>query len=164
MSESNQPQVIDYAKPRRRVRRPWTRVDVLTCVIAVALVVIVASGGRRIVGFRYGVSINNAAPICPDQVIAQNGTTITLADGRVFTLSRVDPQTLTAELNDAQNMVFVDTAAGVVYGRFRRSYCGFDFPSQFITIPLIRKEFPSHGRQVIAPLANAPTPRQAAGR
>jgi hypothetical protein len=116
-------------------------------------------GGMRVVGFEYGVFVNNAATICPDQVTAQVGSTITLADGRSFRLQG-DPQWLASELTRAENMVFVDTANGVVYGRYRRLYCGFSRPqrSQLITIPLRRKDLTSHGREVIAAIANPTAP------
>jgi hypothetical protein len=113
----------------------------------------VRPGGTRIVGFEYGVSVNNSATICPDRVVRQTGTTIHLADGRSFKLDG-DAQQLAGELARAENRVFVDTANGVVYGRFRRGYCGCSKPqnSQVITIPLIRKDLPSHGREIIAAL------------
>jgi hypothetical protein len=116
-------------------------------------------GGMRVVGLEYGVFVNNAATICPDQVTAQVGSTITLADGRSFRLD-ADPQWLAGELTRAENMVFVDTANGVVYGRFLRLYCGFSRPqrSQLITIPLRRKDLPSHGREVIAELDESARP------
>lgn len=126
-------------------------------VVAVVAASFVSIGGTRLVGFRYGVFTNNAAIVCPDRVAAQDGTTITLADGRSFQLQRTDPETLAMELKDAENCVLVDATQGVLYARFRRQYCGFDRPqrSQIITIPLIRKDLPSHGMQPIAGIAQA---------
>ncbi len=107
----------------------------------------------RVVGFRYGAYVDNSLTVCPDQVVSQAGATITLADGRSFRLDE-DPQALAGDLSRAENQVFVDVANGVVYGRFRRAYCGFDWPerSQLVTLPLIRKVLPSHGREIIAEL------------
>jgi hypothetical protein len=129
-------------------------------VVAVTLAAgpFVPVGGMRLLGFQYGVFTNNAATVCPDRVASQHGTTITLADGRVFRVERIDPQTLAGELEHAENAVRVDSADGVLYGRFRREYCGFSLPQrcQLITIPLIRKDLTSHGMQPIARIVQAP--------
>jgi hypothetical protein len=128
--------------------------------IAVAAAPFVSIGGTRLIGFRYGVFTNNATTVCRDRVVAQNGTTITLSDDRSFQLQGIDPETLTMELKDAEHCVLVDTSNGVLYGRFQRAYCGFDRPQscQLITIPLIRKDLPSHGMKPIAGIAQASTP------
>ena len=128
-------------------------------VLAIAGGSLVSIGGTRLVGFRYGVFTNNAATVCQDRVVAQNGTMITLADGRDLQLERIDPETLATELKDAENWVQVDPAKRVLYARFRCQYCGFDRPqaSQLITIPLVRKDLPSHSIQPIAGIAPRPT-------
>jgi hypothetical protein len=120
-------------------------------------------GGMRLVGFQYGVFVDHSTTVCPDQVVSQNGTTITLSDGRSFRLGRTNPEVLAGELARAENRVFVDTAGGVVYGRFRRDYCGFSRPerSQIITLPLVRKDLPSHGRDVIASIDHPATTKPA---
>jgi hypothetical protein len=114
-------------------------------------VTFVRPGGMHLVGIQYDVFVNNAATVCPDQVISQNGRTIALADGRSFDID-LDPEWLAAELSRAEDRVFVDTVNGVLYGRYARSCCGFSRPqrSQLVTLPLIRKDLPSHGRTVIA--------------
>jgi len=132
------------------VKRPWV---ILTAVaLSLGAAPFLRLGDTRVVGFRYSVFINNAATICPDQVVWQDGTTIGLSDGRRFVLDHIDSATLAGELHRAEYQVFIDPADGMVYALFRRSYCGFSRPerSQIVTIPLVRKDLPSHGRHAIA--------------
>ena len=142
---------VSYETPSRTRRRRWPYVIAGTVVVILTIGPFLHLGGKRVVGFEYGVTVNNATSICPDQVTKQAGNMIYLADGRSFTLDHTDAESLAGDLARAENMVFVDTKEGIVYGRYRCGYCGFGpGSSQLITIPLIRREMPTHGRKIIA--------------
>ncbi|CAN5551994.1 hypothetical protein BH10PLA1_BH10PLA1_10540 [soil metagenome] len=107
--------------------------------------------GTRLLGYQYGVWVNNAATICPITVVSQNGNVLSLSDGRTIEMLDTSPANYAYELSSGSNLIYLDAATNRVYTRFRRDYCGFSNPSrcQLITIPLVRHELPSHGRQCI---------------
>ena len=150
--DRTEPLIIAYAIPTRR--RPRWVMLIVTLAIVLTATPFVKVGGRQLVGFHYGVMVNNSAALCPDTVVSQVGSTIILSDGRTFHLQSYFPARLTAQLGEAQNLVFVDTKNGVVYGRVSRQFCGFSRPQncQIVTIPLIRDDLVLYHRTEIAEL------------
>jgi hypothetical protein len=147
-----------FSYPAPRPARHWLlrrlAVVALSLVVLTPFVLLLDLAGARPIGFSYGVSVNNAATICPDTVVSQSGQTITLSDGRTFRVD-LDADNLAWRLTDAENRVWVDEATGEVFGLSHIRYCGFSRPEsrQWVTIALFKKELPSHTRKYITSVA-----------
>lgn len=133
-------------------------------VILIALLAVLAATpfleyrGMRIVGFRYGVFVNNSATVAPDTVVHLDGARITLADGRAFDVTGRDAEAIAAEMTYCNSRVRV---TGEDLRTMRPvEYCGFDRPqrSQWLTIPLIRVDLPVYKERDFAWVSPAPPP------
>jgi hypothetical protein len=111
-----------------------------TIAVLVTFAVFGSWGGQRIVGFRYGVLVNNLATECPNTVVSVDGSRVTLDDGRVVVVKGPQAQWLDAELKECENRVRYDASEKTLYTMRRVAFCGFDRPQrcQLITIPLKR--------------------------
>lgn len=114
---------------------------ILAAVIAVGAVVpLPPLGGQRIVGFRYGVIVDNLSTECPNTVVSVEGSRVTLDDWRVLVVKGPDADWLEAEFKDCEDRVRFDANERTLHTMRRVGFCGFDRPqhNQLITIPLIR--------------------------
>jgi hypothetical protein len=142
------------------VRRINLRVEmrsrIFLAAIFVILSVLLASfasvGGRRVLGFKYGVFVDNLAAECPNTVVNVEGTTVMLEDGRTLTLSGVHSEQLSPLLTECENRVRFDSKMGELRCMYRAGYCGLALPQkyQIITIPLERVELRQFGSTPIA--------------
>lgn len=105
--------------------------------------------GKRLLGFSYGVQVDNRAAVCPSTVVAADGPKITLDDGRVLVVEGPAAEWLKDELAECENRVRFDPADGTLWTMRRVRFCGFDHPQscQHVTIPLRRvdmRKYTSH--------------------
>jgi hypothetical protein len=100
----------------------------------------ISFGGQRLVGFQYGVGVNNLNTECPNTVTAVDGRRITLDDGRRFLIDGPSETDLAAELAQCDHRVRIDPSDDALYTARPIDSCSFSRPErcQMLTIPLVR--------------------------
>ena len=100
--------------------------------------------------FCVGAIAIEPAQLSQDLRYSPTHCTIILRSGRIFPHA---PKESTMAV--AENHIYVEPGTNLVYGRYRIDHCGFDNPTrcQLFTIPIVRVELYSHGKEMIGILA-----------
>lgn len=125
---------------------------ILTCFAAlVAFALFGSYGGQQIVGFRYGVVVDNLASDYPNRIVTVVGRRLTLDDGRVLVVAK-EQTDLCAAMRDSRTRVRFDPADQALYTAQHVAFCSFDRPQrcQVFTIPLKRVELRKYASRQVA--------------
>lgn len=147
---------------------PSHRLVMITCIAILVLVaMLLPFSGQSILGFQYGVFVDNLAEVCPSRIVSTDGKVVLLDDGRRVMLEELDPAWLLTEIEREQGngRVRFDSdpsgrGEGMLYMPRRIPVSGTDRPEnrQLLTIPLVKKVFPKYAA-VQAGAARELTPR-----